>query len=202
MGRTLRKQHNPKSCGAACSLVAAIELGDGLKNDDTQEDAIYNAVKIPSGSPVGADEVLPSSLVAYLGTGHTAEILESPDTTKVLVKVTWALNKAMQGMYALYDGVVTASGCKRGIRDIKADDLKSNGHLILVVKFALQDKLHYLLAREDSSKCYIMNPDPGTDEAISLPKVGGAIKTNVGNPIGDPYGERDYTYMGIAVHVK
>jgi hypothetical protein len=73
--------------------------------------------------------------------------------------------------------------------------------MFLVVKFANRNDLHYVLARNgdapNQNQCYIMNPDPGSDEQINLPMTGNYFTTNIGNHFGG--GERRYRFLGIAI---
>lgn len=199
---THKTQHQPKSCGAACSLVTRIELGAKIALTDAEEDTIYNSLKEPKGSPL-VDEILPNNIVAYmLKNGLTASIIESSNTTLDLLKVRWKANAKLQGLYLFYDQGVTSSKLAKTTKDLDDTDLDNDARLFLVLKFKGKDALHYVLARKgdppNEKQCYIMNPDPGTDEAINLPKVGGPLKTN----LGTPKGVREYIYLGIAVHVK
>jgi hypothetical protein len=195
---TQKTQNFQKSCGAACSLVARIELGAQIPLTDAQETVIYQQLRIPLGQ-LGASEILPDSIVYYMRqSGHHADIIESPITANVLLP---AMGPILQGMYALYTNGVNARHYHKAIRDTQDSDFFEAARLLLVVKFADQNLLHYVLARKgdfpNSNQCYIMNPDPGSDDAISLPGVGNYFTTN----ISDPAGKRRYRYLGIAIRV-
>lgn len=156
-------------------------------------------LKIPAGQ-LGAFEILPHSIVGYMQQhGHQVAIIESPMTGGVLLNV----HPALAGMYALYDNGVQANGYHKTMRDPRLSDLDNNARMFLVVKFAQQNLMHYVLARKgappNQNQCYIMNPDPGTDEPVNFPMVGTFIRTNVGNHVGG--GERRYKFLGIAVRV-
>ncbi|MBU6498899.1 MAG: hypothetical protein KGJ41_08705 [Rhodospirillales bacterium] len=200
MPRYSKRQQEPKSCGAATLLVTLKELtGAPAKTTNTEEDAIYQAVKIPSGS-LGAGETLPSSVYAYaLGKNLHAEIIESPQTAGAF---------ATKPMYQLYSYALGQAGIHPSVRELADADFAGNARLFLVVKFASSDLTHYVLARKDGAAVYIMNPDPGSDEAMALPAFGAAVSTNRGGVIiHTPTGtandgaSRDYTFTGIAVRV-
>jgi hypothetical protein len=192
---TQKTQQWPKSCGAATSLVARVELGDVIALTDTQENLIYNALKVPRGG-LGAFEILPHSIATYMQQqGHQAEIIESPMTGNILLN----LHAGLGGLYALYTHGVNNSTFQKTIRDPQETDLANNGRMFLVVKFAGSNLTHYVLARSENHQCYIMNPDPGTDEQIRFPMTGTFIKTNRNN--ADGMGPRQYKFLGIAVRV-
>lgn len=192
---TQKTQQWPKSCGAAASLVARVELGDALALTDTQENLIYNALKVPAGG-LGAFEILPHSIAEYMMLhGHQAEIIESSMTGNILL----TLHPGLAGMYALYTHGVTHSVFNKAMRDPQEADLANNARMFLVVKFAGSDLTHYVLARSELGQCYIMNPDPGSDEPLRFPMTGTFFKTNA-NGAGDG-GPRQYKYLGIAVRV-
>lgn len=48
-----KSQRWPKSCGAAASLVARVELGDAIALTDTNEDLIYNQAEDPGRTAGG-----------------------------------------------------------------------------------------------------------------------------------------------------
>ena len=192
--RTQKTQIWPKSCGAATALVTRIELGDNIKLTNEQENLIYTQLK---GARGGADafEILPHKIADYMiASGHNVTILESPATKMMLLPHM----PGLKPMYQLYKAGLH-NGIPQERRSAREGDLDNNARLFLVVRINGTNLTHYLLARKDNNTQYIMNPAPGTDEAINIPREGDTIKTNVGGHGAG--GERLYTYLGIAIRV-
>lgn len=197
---TQKTQQWPKSCGAAASLVTRVELGDVIRLTDANETAIYNQLKIPQGN-LGAFEILPHSIATYMQNNHHhVAIIESQITATVLL----GAHPGLGGMYALYNQGVQNSHFNKVMRDPNFNDLANGARMFLVVKFANADLTHYVLARRgdppNQNTCYIMNPDPGTDEQINLPLVGTYFTTNARGLFG--VGARRYKFLGIAILVS
>jgi hypothetical protein len=101
---TQKTQNWPKSCGAANTLVARIELGDPINLTNANEDTIYNQLVIHPGA-LGAGEILPHSIANHMqANGRNVAIIESPHTTAILLPTIPALD----GMYALYNANIGA----------------------------------------------------------------------------------------------
>ncbi len=201
MTRVSKRQQEQKSCGAATLLVTLHELTGAPATTNTEEDTIYKAVRIPTGQ-LGAGETLPSSVYSYaVGKGLHAEIIESPSTHGAY---------SGKNMYKLYRHAVALGGLGGQLksRDVADTDLDGNGRLFLVVKFTNSDSTHYILARKDGGRVFIMNPDPGSDDEMPLPAFNDPISTNSkgvlvydnGTTVNDAT-HRNYVYTGIAVRV-
>ena len=201
MTRVSKRQQEPKSCGAATLLVTLNELKGAPATTNVEEDRIYQAVKIPSGQ-LGEDETLPTSIYRYaVANGLNAVIIESSSTAGTF---------GGKDMYKLYRHMVAMEGLGAQLksRDIADTDLDGNGRLFLVVKFTNSDLTHYILARKDGGRTFIMNPDPGSDDEMALPAFNARITTNSkgvltydgGKTVNDAT-HRAYDYTGIAVRV-
>ncbi len=208
MPRVAKRQQEPKSCGAATLLVALHELlGSPAQTTNTEESAIYNAIKFAGFGPgkLGKDETLPSSVYDYAQSkGLQAEVIESPTTsTTLLSKFPGA-----GGMYALYRGALGSRRLKN--KEVEDSDFNDDARIFFVMKFASSDLTHYVLGRKVGGVIYIMNPDPGSDEAMPLLKVGDSLATNNRGTIifnhtsGQTQNDgtvRQYIFTGIAVRV-
>jgi hypothetical protein len=156
MARFEHKQLEQKSCGASAIMCTVKEFSLPMNWDDANADRIYR--NIQKGIH---DESLMSKMVAELKKhGLKVQLIEDEDRTGVFKSLP-----AFSGPYSDYRSDVASAALtietRKSPDPFKADDFKDSARILLVVIIVGQNLTHWVLARREGGKYYVMNPDPG-----------------------------------------
>lgn len=192
MPRYTLKQQDPKSCGAACTVVAERELGTGTPTAQ-EEVSTYAAIRRTAG------ESDITRLVNRLNTApRSARLVEDTHRTgQFLTRFT-----GLATQYGTYLGERTALGHLAGTVDNVAQLPAGHERRLLVVMFPKGSgyATHYVLARLDGGRVWIMNPDGPSDTAFTPAEVANWMTGSLTGTLEIGTGHW-YVYTGIQVVV-
>lgn len=192
MAREAHKQLEPKSCGASSIMCAVKEFSLPMNWDDGNATRIYRNIQKGIG-----DESLISKMVVELNKhGLKAQVIEDEDRTGVFKGMP-----AFTVPYSDYRNDVSKASLtidvRKSLNPFKADDFKDSARIFLCVIIVGQDLTHWVLARREGGKFYVMNPDPGLN--AEMPDL---LTWMTGSPVDvkDVCGVK-YLFSGIVLRV-
>ena len=192
MARFAHKQLEQKSCGASSIMCAVKELCLPMNWDDGNATRIYRNIQKGIG-----DESLISKMVVELKKhGLKTQIFEDEDHTGIFKQLP-----AFTTPYNDYRNDVSNASLTIDARKspdaFKADDFKESARLFLCVIIAAENLTHWVLARREGAKYYVMNPDPGLN--AEMPDL---LAWMNGSPIDvKKVCGVDYMFSGIVLRV-
>lgn len=155
-------QREKQSCGGVCTMVALAELaGENLNSH--KELMIWGNIKRGKNTKgLSVNETEPAKVVQYLtAKKRTVEVIENQDKTNLLRTAIPDLKVP----HDFYKKQLSNNSIKRTLEPLADKHFKDDARIMLIVAFQEGKSMptHSVLARKDSGKIYVMNPDEGCD---------------------------------------